>query len=137
MTSESAPVEQGQDFSTSIGAVEQKEMSEMSDISTENAATARSPTDKSMLHGVLFVFRTNQEHFGKLLPFTMGTVTCDVVETQEEGKDNDEIDDFESQVKSTHENNDSTKMETGFSDRFGVVRTYKRLLMEHNNQESL
>ena len=39
--SESTPVEQGQDFATSTGTLDREEMSELSDISTENVATTR------------------------------------------------------------------------------------------------
>ena len=39
LTSESTPVEQGQDFATSTGTLDREEMSELSDISTEIAAT--------------------------------------------------------------------------------------------------
>ena len=42
LASEYTPVEQGQDSS---GTLNQGEMSELSDISTENVATTRSPTD--------------------------------------------------------------------------------------------
>ena len=51
VASESTPVEQGQDFSTSDGTIDREEMSELSDISTENVATTRSPTDNTMMHG--------------------------------------------------------------------------------------
>ena len=50
--SESTPVEQGRDFSTSASFLDREEMSELSDISTENVATTRSPTDNTMMHGV-------------------------------------------------------------------------------------
>ena len=42
MTSESTPVEQGQDFATSTGTLDREEMSELSEISTVNVATTRS-----------------------------------------------------------------------------------------------
>ena len=46
LASESTPVEQGQDFATSTGALDREEMSELSDISTENVASTKSPKDK-------------------------------------------------------------------------------------------
>ena len=49
---ESTPVEQGQDFATSTGTLDREVISELSDISTENLATTRSPTDNTMMHGV-------------------------------------------------------------------------------------
>ena len=49
LASESAPVEQGQDFATSTETLDREEMSELSDISTENVATTRSPTDNIIL----------------------------------------------------------------------------------------
>ena len=52
LASESTPVEQGQDFATSTGSLDREEMSELSDISTENVATRRSPTDNTMMAGV-------------------------------------------------------------------------------------
>ena len=38
LASESTPVEQGQDFATFTGTLDREEMSELSDISTENMA---------------------------------------------------------------------------------------------------
>ena len=52
LASESTPVEQGQDFATSTGILDQEEMSELSDVSTENLATTSSTTDNTILHGV-------------------------------------------------------------------------------------
>ena len=52
LASESSPVEQGQDFATSTGTLDREEMSELSDISTENVATTRSPTDNTMMVGM-------------------------------------------------------------------------------------
>ena len=52
LASESTPVEQGQDFATSTGTLDREERSELSDISTKNVATTRSPTDITMMHGV-------------------------------------------------------------------------------------
>ena len=48
LASESTPVEQGHDFATSTGTLDREEMS---DISTEIAATRRSPTDNTMMVG--------------------------------------------------------------------------------------
>ena len=52
LSSESTPVEQGQDFAISTGFLDREEMSEQSYFSTENVATTRSPTDNTMMHGV-------------------------------------------------------------------------------------
>ena len=52
LTSESTPVEQSHDFATSTATLERDEMSELSDIFTENAATAVSPNDYTRMHGV-------------------------------------------------------------------------------------
>ena len=52
MASESTPVEQCQDFATSTGTIDREEMSELSDISIENVASTRSPTDNTMMQGV-------------------------------------------------------------------------------------
>ena len=52
MASESTQVELGHDFATSTGTLDREEMSELSDISTENVATTRLPTDMTMMHGV-------------------------------------------------------------------------------------
>ena len=51
LASESTPVEQGHGFATSTGTLDREEMSELSDISTEIAATKRSPTDNTMMAG--------------------------------------------------------------------------------------
>ena len=53
LASESTPVEQDQDFATFTGILDREEMSELSDISTENVATTRSPTDNTMIVGVM------------------------------------------------------------------------------------
>ena len=108
-------------------------MSELSDISTENVATTRSPTDNTMMHGVIGKTATSSSFservkntLGNFFPFAMGTGTSEVVETQEKEEDNDEQDDFESQISlnsSYHENGASTNRDTHFSDQFGVVRT--------------
>ena len=52
VASEASPVEQGQDFATSTGTLDREEMSELSDISTDNVVTKRSPLDNIMMHGV-------------------------------------------------------------------------------------
>ena len=41
LASKSTPVVQGQDFATSAGTLDQEEMTELSDISTENVAPTR------------------------------------------------------------------------------------------------
>ena len=43
LASESTPLNQGQDFATSTGSLDRGELSELSDMSTENAATTTSP----------------------------------------------------------------------------------------------
>ena len=59
----------------------------------------------------------------------MGTGTCDEAETQGEEEDDDEQDDFGSQVKlnsSTQETDAYNDRETGFMDQFGVVKTISK-----------
>ena len=136
MASESTPVGQGQDFATSTEILDRDEMSELAEISTENVATTRSPTDKTMMHRTMEKPATSssfservQNTLRNFFPFTMGTVTGEEAETQEEEEDNDEQDDFGSQVSlnnSTQENFAFTNRETGSIDRFGVVRTISK-----------
>ena len=97
LASESTPVEQSQDFATSTGTLEREEMSELSDISTENVATIRSPADNTMMHGVTEKPATSSSFservkntFKNFFPFTMGTGKGDEAETQEEEEDDDE-----------------------------------------------
>ena len=108
-------------------------MSELSEISTENVATTRSPTDNTMMVGMTekpaksssFSERVKNT-LGNFFPFTMGTGTGDEAETQEEDEDDEGQDDFGSQVSlnsSTQENGAYTNSETGIMDQFGVVRT--------------
>ncbi|XP_063713748.1 uncharacterized protein LOC134841645 [Symsagittifera roscoffensis] len=106
LASETTPVEQGPDFVTSTGTLDREEMSELSDISTENVATTRSPTDNTMMHGATEKPATSssfservKKTLGNFSPFTMGTGTGDEAETQEEEEDDDEQDDFGSQVR--------------------------------------
>ena len=111
-------------------------MSELSDIYTENLATTRSPTDKTMMVGMTekpATFSSFSERvkktLGNFFPFTMGTGTGDEAETQEEEENDDEQDDFGSQVSlnsSTQENDAYTDRETGTMDQFGVVRTISK-----------
>ena len=133
MASESTQVEQGQDFATSTGTLDREKMSELSDISTENVATTRSPTDNTMMHGVTekpaksssFSERVKNT-LRNFFSFTMGTGTGDEAETQKEEEDDDEQDDFGSQTSlgsSTQVNDSNTIEENGSTDRFGVVRT--------------
>ena len=103
----------------------------MSDFSTEKVAATRSPTDNTMMHGLTEKSATSSSFservkntLGNFYPFTMGAVAGDEVDTQEEEDENGEIDDFESHVSlnsSTHENEASTKMENGYSVRFGAA----------------
>ena len=76
---ESTPVEQGHDFATSTGTLDREEMSELSDISTEIAATRRSPTDNTMMAGGTEKQTTSSSFsermrntLGNIFPFTMG-----------------------------------------------------------------
>ena len=132
LTSESTPVEQGQDFATSIGTLDREEMSELSDISTEIVATRRSPTDNTMMAGVTekqtrsssFSERMKNT-FGNIFPFTVGVGTGNEGESQEEEEDDEEQVDLGSQVSlnsSIQENEAYTDRETGTMDKFGVVR---------------
>ena len=111
-------------------------MSKLSDISTENVATTRSPTDNTMMHGVTEKPATSssfservKNNLGNFFPFTMGSGKGDEAETQEEEEHDDEQDDFGSQVslnRSTQENDAYTNRETGSTDRYGVVRTISK-----------
>ena len=137
LVSESTPVEQGQDFATSTGTLDREEMSELSDISTENVETKTLPTDKTMMLGVTekparsSSFSEREKNpFGNFFPFTMGTGTSDEAETHEEEEDDDEQDNFGSQVSlnsSTQENDAYTDRETGTMNQFGVVRTLSKI----------
>ena len=136
LASESTPVEQGQDFATSTGTLGREEMSELSDISTENVATRRSPTDNTMMAGVAEKQATSSSFservkntFGNIFSFTIGVGTGDEGEFQEEKEDDDEQVDFGSRVSlniSTQENEAYTDRETGTMDKFGVVRTISK-----------
>ena len=113
-------------------------MSALSDISNENLATTTSPTDKTIMHGMVEKRATSSSFservkntLGNFFPFTMGTDTGDEIETQGEEEDEDEQDDFGSQLSlnsSTHENPAPTNRKTGSSDRFGVVRTINKTI---------
>ena len=101
LASESTQVEQGQDFATSTGTLDREKMSELSDISTENVATTRSPTDNTMMHGVTEKPATSswfservKNTLRNFFSFTMGTGTGDEAETQKEEEDDDEQDPF-------------------------------------------
>ena len=73
LTSESTPVEQGHDFATSTGTLDRVEMSEMSDISTENAAAAGSSSDNTMMRGVTDKVVTSSS-FSERVKNTLGVV---------------------------------------------------------------
>ena len=84
LASESNPVA----TSTGTGTLDREEMSELSDISTENVATTRSPTDNNMMHGATEKQATSSSFservkntLGNFSPFTMGTGTGDEAET--------------------------------------------------------
>ena len=123
-------------FATSTGTLDREEMSELSDISTENVATRISPTDNTMMVGVTEkqaasssfperVWNTS----GNIFPFTMGTSTGNEGESQEEEEDDDEQVDFGSRVSlnsSTQENEAYTDRGTGTMDQFGVLRTISK-----------
>ena len=120
LASESTSVEQGQDFAISTGTLDREEMSELSDISTKNVATTRSPTDNTMMVGMTEKPATSSSFsermkntFGNFFPFTMGTGTGDEAETQEEEEDGDGQDDFGSQVSL----NSSTQENGAYTDR--------------------
>ena len=128
LASESSPVEQSQDFATSTGTLDREEMSELSDISTENVATTISPTDNTMMHGVTEKPSTSSS-FSEIVKNTFGNSFHLPAETQEEEEDDDEQDDFGSQVShnsSTRENDANTDRETGLMDQFGIGRTISR-----------
>ena len=96
LASESTPVEQGQDFTTSTGTLDREKMSELSDISNENEATTKSLTDNTMMVGMTEKPATSssfservENTLGNFFPFTMGTGTGDEAEAQEEEEDDD------------------------------------------------
>ena len=111
-------------------------MSELSDISTEIAATRRSPTDNTMMAGGTGKQTTSSSFsermkntFGNIFPFTMGGGVGNEHESQEEEEDEDEQVDFGSQVSlnsSIQENEAYVGRETGTMDKFGVVTTISK-----------
>ena len=135
LASESTPVEQGHDFATSTGTLDREEMSELSDISTEIAATRRSPTDNTMMAGGTEKQTTSSSFsermrntLGNIFPFTMGGGAGNEGESQEE-EDEEEQGDFGSQISlnsSTQENEAYVGRETGTMDKFGVVTTISK-----------
>ena len=135
LASESTPVEQGHDFATSTGTLDREEMSELSDISTEIAATRRSPTDNTMMAGGTEKQTTSSSFsermrntLGNIFPFTMGGGARNEGESQEEEDEEEQVD-FGSQVSlnsSTQENEAYVGRETGTMDKFGVVRTISK-----------
>ena len=135
LASESTPVEQGHDFATSTGTLDREEMSELSDISTEIAATRRSPTDNTMMAGGTEKQTTSSSFsermrntLGNIFPFTMGGGAGNEGESQEEEDEEEQVD-FGSQVSlnsSTQENEAYVGRETGTMDKFGIVRTISK-----------
>ena len=135
LASESTPVEQGHDFATSTGTLDREEMSELSNISTERAATRRSPIDNTMMAGGTGKQTTSSSFsermkntFGNIFPFTMGGGAGNEGESQEE-EDEEEHGDFGSQVSlnsSIQENEAYVERETGTMDKFGVVTTISK-----------
>ena len=136
LASESTPVEQGLDFATSTGTLDREEMSELSDISTEVAATRRSPTDNTMMAGGTGKQTTSSSFsermkntLGNFFPFSMGGGAGNDGESQEDGEDEEEQGDFGSQVSlnsSIQESEAHVGRETGTMDKFGVVTTISK-----------
>ena len=136
LASESTPVEQGHDFVTSTGTLDREEMSELSDISTEIAATRKSPTDNTMMASGTEKETTSSSFsermrntLGNIFPFTMGMGAGNEGESQEEEEDEEEQVDFGSQVSlnsSTQENEAYVEKQTGTMEKFGVVRTISK-----------
>ena len=136
LASESTPVEQGRDFATSTGTLDREEMSELSDISIEIAATRRSPTDNTMMAGGTEKQTTSSSFsermrntLGNIFPFTMGGGAGNEGESQEEEEGEEEQVDSGSQVSlnsSTQENELYVGRETGTMHKFGVVRTISK-----------
>ena len=135
LASESTPVEQGHDFATSTGTLDREEMSELSDISTEVAATRRSPTDNTMMASGTGKQTTSSSFsermkntFGNIFPFSMGGGAGNDGESQEE-EDEEEQGDFGSQVSlnsSIQESEAHVGRETVTMDKFGVVTTISK-----------
>ena len=99
VASESTRLEQSHDFATSTGTLDREEMSELSDISTEIAATRRSPTDNTMMAGgtekqTSSFSERMRNTLGNIFPFTMGGGTENEGEAQEEEADEEEQVDF-------------------------------------------
>ena len=136
LASESTPVEQGQDFATSTRTLDREEMSELSDISTEVAATRRSPTDNTMMASGAGKQTTSSSFsermkntFGNIFPFSMGGRAGNDGESQEDEEDEEEQGDFGSQVSlnsSIQESEAHVGRETGTMDKFGVVTTISK-----------
>ena len=134
LASEYSPVEQGHDFATSTGTLDREEMSELSDISTEAAATRRSQTDNTMMASGTGKQTTSSSFsermkntFGNIFPFSMGGAGNDG-ESQEE-EDEEEQGDSGSQVSlnsSIQESEAHVGRETGTMDKFGVVTTISK-----------
>ena len=135
LASESTPVEQGHDFATSTGTLDQEEMSVLSDISNEIVGTRISPTDNTMMAGGSEKQTTSSSFsermrntLGNIFPFTMGVGTGNEGESQEEEDKAGQVD-FGSQVNlnsSTQENEAYVERETGTMDKFGVVRAISK-----------
>ena len=80
LTSKFTPVEQGQDFATSTGSLDREEISEVSNLSNENAAGAGSSASNTMTYGVTEKLVTSSSFservkntLGIFFPFIMGT----------------------------------------------------------------
>ena len=132
LASESTPVEQGHDFATSTDFAS----FELSDISTEVAATRRSPTDKTMMASGTGKQTTSSSFsermkntLGNFFPFSMGGGAGNDGESQEDEEDEEEQGDFGSQVSlnsSIQESEAHVGRETGTMDKFGVVTTISK-----------
>ena len=99
-------------------------MSELSDISVEELVVEGSPTDLTIMMQALSEKAATSSLFwerikntiGNFYPFTKGAGTGDEIDTQEEGDDDEEIDEFESQLSfdsSTNEEMVSANMKNG------------------------
>ena len=102
-------------------------------------ATTRSPTDNTIMHGVMEKPATSSS-FSERVKNTLGnffplTGTGYEAETQEEKEDDDEQDDIGSEISLnslTQESNAYSNRETSSTDRFGVVRTLSKSANETN-----
>ena len=135
LASEPTPVEQGHDFATSTGTLDREEMSELSDISTEIAATRRSPTDNTMMAGGTEKQTTSSSFsermrntIGNIFPFTMegGGQEMRVNPRRRRAKKSKWILDLKAASIVRPRRMRHTSKKTGNMDKFGVVRTISK-----------